>query len=385
MDGAECMGSQHCRVSQGHQTLQRTPRTFLDLPQELLETIIDLAYPRISGFSCITAKQWNQREAIRKREGHRNYIKLPFTPKVADFLVCKTYFVLAAKEYIGNQPFKQELWDDPRALAVSDFVTEVTTSTINVDSIVRLPSLRILTLKATESFFDFLGEDVCVWKDRLTEEQLEQAASWVPKWSTVGISDIRGLRRFTLLPWQLSVTWTESDDSVWRENVHRLETYVRTSVTQPRGELANTPYATPSRELRHLRLYTGSAVSFGTSRLSWPTRDDSSQGDWSDGDSGTEVSESEVSFESGGESHERMRDCDFPSTASDFKDLCWKDPDRVFEWVNSAKERLELREAQVTKLPPIGQDETTSGLLTAGLYQLLNRLTKVVCYLPTAW
>jgi len=104
----------HC-VKQLQGTQQEPVRTvldgpgLLDLPQELLDVVFDLACPRIKAAKFYTENQWKEREVTRRRENHE-YIKRAFPSlKVDDFMVSKHFFILAAKAFIVNQLFERGL------------------------------------------------------------------------------------------------------------------------------------------------------------------------------------------------------------------------------------------------------------------------------------
>lgn len=350
-------------------TQSHKPQNLMDFPQELLDIIFDLAYPRLDGVTYIRKLAWDNREVERKRSDRANHTKQPFpSAKVNQFLVSKRFFVLAAKAFVANQAFGWNLnfaaigmhGGVPGGI-VHEFLTEVTIGYYDVFWAVELPSLKAVTMQLCPTFFEFLGEDVCVWQDALTDDGIERAAHKITTASRGSISSFRGLRDFQAEPrlcWHAKEDWQRD---MWRANVEKFAAYVRTLVTQPRGEPdelevpQNSPYRwasrNRSRELRHVRLYTNSEVSFGTSTLYAPFADHSSDGESYNG------SENETLAEDWDAYDRPFQDCDIPDDAEELKNLCVDHLDQVAEWMRNAKKRLELLEAQPTEQHPVGVAE----------------------------
>ena len=78
----------------------------MNLPQEIQDSIFDLAYPHINGFQFVTKEGWLEREQENFKRSHTEYTERPFPQaKAGDFLVSKKFFLTAARACIGNQTF----------------------------------------------------------------------------------------------------------------------------------------------------------------------------------------------------------------------------------------------------------------------------------------
>lgn len=72
-----------------------TSRThgMLDLPQELLDCIFDLAYPREGHTTWLDRGDWDANEREKQRTNRKTHTARAFPrPKVDDFVVCKRFF-----------------------------------------------------------------------------------------------------------------------------------------------------------------------------------------------------------------------------------------------------------------------------------------------------
>ncbi|KAK4542038.1 hypothetical protein LTR36_007069 [Oleoguttula mirabilis] len=311
---ADLVGPMQRRASHAaHDAAPKSPAqqpgslSLFSLPQEILDIIFDYAYPEVPGAVYINRSSWRYGEQTRQRKcrGTTDYEERPFPPeKVLDFLVSKRYFLLAARAFISNQQFDDGLsfadhygWSGAEPLGiVADFVTTARLTQDDVGWIHTLPNLRSLKLEVDYTVFDILEGSLCMWRDVVTAESFARMAPQE-------LFKCRGLRVSEAVAEDCDYAETEDEELMWEENVQRFGRYVQSLVTRPKEDLDRFSERASAcrwpgwggcggRQLKHLRLYTGSKVCFGTSSICRPADDESSDGEVSDNGLEVEVSAS---------------------------------------------------------------------------------------------
>lgn len=156
------------------------------LPQELIDEIFDLAYPKEVGTAYVTPGQWDARQKILRREqtAASPYITKPFpAPKVCHFLVSKRFFTAAASAWVQNQT-----WDctsGARAVlriftvldvgdVIGAYITELTCTLHEVEWVLRFPNLK--RLKIVVGAFDFrdIEQERLAWQEKLNDSDFSK-------------------------------------------------------------------------------------------------------------------------------------------------------------------------------------------------------------------
>ncbi|KAK4546239.1 hypothetical protein LTR36_002376 [Oleoguttula mirabilis] len=151
--------------------------TLLTSPQELQDLIFDYAYPAQTDFRPVSRGLWDSREKRRRRDNHDRVLQ-PFPVlKVNELLVSKTFFVAAARAFVGNQHFENidELLSTNGGISTGmafQWATSVTVSTWE-NRVYRLPSLRSMALKLDQAIFEVL-EPKYAWLETCDQDELKQ-------------------------------------------------------------------------------------------------------------------------------------------------------------------------------------------------------------------
>lgn len=210
-----------------------------DLPQELLDLIFNLAYPRPfdDGTVCIARAPWERQERDKQRDNPAGYVARPFSPKVNDFLVCKLFFVNATRAWTGNQSFDyttncSSIFSDVGRGSlggiVSGYVVDLRSAHWITENMYRLPCLKFLQLMIQPGIFEVI-EPKYAWKEELTMADFEKVES------SVQLTLLSGLKSIRLIPGRHRWVRTVEDRAMWSKNVQTLEDLVRPFVTRERS------------------------------------------------------------------------------------------------------------------------------------------------------
>ncbi|KAK5137624.1 hypothetical protein LTR08_007919 [Meristemomyces frigidus] len=143
--------------------MSKSPPELLGLPRELQDVIFSLAYPPNLGATFVSRSSWEAREMERRLDDRRSvYVPKAFpSPKVAEFMVSKDYFVSAAKVYIRH-------YGDTVSASTSDvslsrimtregigfaFLKSITVVGWVEDDLSDMPNLQRLTMEITALTF----------------------------------------------------------------------------------------------------------------------------------------------------------------------------------------------------------------------------------------
>lgn len=148
------------------------------LPQELQDLIFDYAYPRtLCWMNFISRVEWDTREWVAWRQDRTRYTCRPFPePKVAKFVVFKSFFAAAARAWTGNQVLDEDVW-----IALNYHGSGVETNSSPAGGIVAafaktaIVNLRSLLLLIDRDVFACLGSGVAKSGGVLSDLQCEVA------------------------------------------------------------------------------------------------------------------------------------------------------------------------------------------------------------------
>ena len=373
-------------VQESRQVISSTPVSLLQLPQELLDIIFNIAYPEIKDVDYVSKSDWDKDEAFHRKRAGEIHTKRPFPYRIDQLLVCKCFFVLAATAYVGDQT-----WNENSGLAIRyhslqerrsifrDLVTKVVIDRYDLRWATKLPNLREVAFQIDHGSFYHLDEDVCEWRHALSDEKLEQAAGG-------GVFRLQGLRHFELRAEECIYAETQEEEEIWKKNLGRLVILLRKSVLGgskdvPEGspqQWRSTTWPYKTRDLRHTRLYTGSAVCFGTSTVSPLGEDTSSSGEIEE-DGGELFNETcalfdGLDFKCGEQDRIALEyqaqddddHCHCPHCIRGTQNIAWNLRDliesddayyRPFIWTGKQRVLWDLLEAQTTSLPPVDDGE----------------------------
>lgn len=219
-------------------TNDKPAKTFrlFDLPQELQDTIFELAFPFVPDLRIHTKRSWTRNEQYQ-RLGSTTHIIRPFPEvKVAEFLVCKKFFDNAARAWLQNQWFDMGL----DTLTIKDCKESILISAPNVVVHAAYGDLRAsshlgtkkMRLLITIEDFQELAPRF-PWEVMCTDEELKTSRLYVP------LSSIRGLLSFEIIAKESRRSWLGIDgrpgldSEIWKTNVQRLEELFKEEVLKP--------------------------------------------------------------------------------------------------------------------------------------------------------
>ena len=173
----------------------------------------------------------------------------------------KQFFQSAAKAFVGAQVWRTEgsnLDERPIDMGiVRQYCTVVEDWYCSGDirTVLKLPSLKTLTLKLIHNMFDKLTRlGKYAWEHELDEKDFESLAE------VQLLSKLRGLVNFHLEPYRCSFANTHAKEQIWRQNVEGLRNHIKMIVTKSRsGARALGDGPAP--------LYPGSRVTYNSSAL----------------------------------------------------------------------------------------------------------------------
>lgn len=230
----------------------------LNLPQEIQDIIFDYGYSTIEGVESITKTAWNANQHTERRIKGPNYEKLPFpSPKVSEFLVSKSYFLAAAKAYIGNQIslfgwFNNDL--------ITLFLTRTRINLPMVKRLGRAPNLKHVTVAIFDDDFSVI-RPVFASEAEVSDDDCKALVK------DYNVTCLSGLQEFHLETGECSAASFfrgaefERREAMWEHNVRRLETYIRPIVTAPKTQEED------DNPRKAEALYPGSKVSLMNNEL----------------------------------------------------------------------------------------------------------------------
>ena len=309
--------------------------SLLTLPQEVLDMIFGLAYPRQTKLAIVDKRYWqdlNEDSDDDSLNGVVDRRRPPYPgPLVDAFMVSKVYFVNAARVFIANQQVVRssryfssfpKMFETPGI--VTAYAKEFNVDMYEAGSLRHCRSLQTVSMKFHVWNFSALKP----WKHHISERQFMD-------WSL--ISNILLIRGVTYLALHIDPHQHANSDvrkEIWSGNMKRLESLIRAHVLQPmRHERQSKPTADKSV---WIPLYEGSKVSLTSSELQGGTHvmPELKAHKMTCEDSAITMGAYTRMMSLKGKT---LRDDDMPDSASDMQALLSIDPQAVTNWVAGVK------------------------------------------------
>ncbi|KAK3710280.1 hypothetical protein LTR37_010346 [Vermiconidia calcicola] len=303
------------RVSPRVFVLQPGPY-LLTMPQEIQDMILDFAYPEIKGIKYATKEEWNTREKYRRYESRAAYTPRAFPrQKVSDFMVCKKFFVAAARAYVSNQVFGDTTLGFPEVSLLSEkygiiaqWMTSITLERLDVYYLLdwELPaSVKLVTATVPECMFEDIDPKLA-WEDDLDKADFKVL---VAQWKVHRLSGLRDIVLHDDGNNRYANTVTKV--AKWKSNIRKLENFIRPLVTRRR-----------KREDVQRSRVAANDVTFGTRRST-------------SGEAGSK--ESEETTTTPETKHMQLRLQDLPADVDGLKARLDSDGDSVLALLNKLK------------------------------------------------
>lgn len=318
------------------ETASRTPAHLLTLPQEIQDMIFGLAFQRAKKTRLITRGEWEKCERSKRTMSSAYSVREFPELQINRSLVSKSFFVGACKAYIRSRALWDTIYSDrilgPNVPGVfKDFTTAVRTD--NAWSIIcsDLTSLKSLYIEVPLHFFDGPTPKLAC-EVLLLEEDIAKLSVYQR------LLEVRGLSRFELVCSRYVQQRKSHEREVFLANVKRLEALLKPVVTRPREIVQISKIACHPPQ----RLYTGSAVCFGTSKLhmldpglqlatsSWTTPLQSQRHAEGSGH-GSLITSGTTS------SRKRFRESDIPEDLSNFLTFLAEHGEDTMQWIRETK------------------------------------------------
>ncbi|TKA22465.1 hypothetical protein B0A50_08008 [Salinomyces thailandicus] len=223
-------------------TTEMQPFRLFDLPQELLDSIFDLAYPRQSASNITFRDDWDRDELQQRRDQGSQYQVRPFpTPKVADWMISKRFFLLAARSWMGNQHFggwaggaykhsASSLLTENNGLFV-DFAHEALgLSFFDCHDLQQCKRLQIVEIEVSSHDMDLDDSTAAkfCWETLFDEAEIARLPI------VASLEGLQVTRAFHVKAGYCHYARTDAEKSTWEQNVARLDALLRQKVVNSR-------------------------------------------------------------------------------------------------------------------------------------------------------
>lgn len=252
-------------MADGDSSLEAPECHFWKMPQEVQDMIFELAYGIKSHYQPVQ-KPPPARPRRNWGEDIETDIEKPFTPKVEEFLICKTWLLCAAAAWIQAQSVLPPLYSNRTFLSTG--LIAAFTRHIDLSSYTGAFDLKILRayrnlcyLRICLGVDDFRAESRCPWTCKLDSGDF-QCIRFVQQ-----LIAIRGLTDFELSEssYHLQGTRTQDERTAWKENLESFESYVKSFVLLPKDK--SYVHSNTIVKSGPMPLYLGSRVCHETSKL----------------------------------------------------------------------------------------------------------------------
>lgn len=208
----------------------------LNLPAEIQEMIFDYSYPANGKLKIINRHRWDRQERKQRRSLGKTYQPRPFTSHlVSRFLVCKQFFLGAAKAFIGNQiiesPGHYFDADDP-TVNYNIIYRFLKTAVSDLDSVKSLferrsigQPLRKLTIRYDDGSLD-MRDVKYAWEEESTEDDFRSIANIFALKHLANVKDFD----FEFRPFGVRVRGVNRE--TWNKNPENFESFVRAYVAE---------------------------------------------------------------------------------------------------------------------------------------------------------
>ncbi|KAK3068735.1 hypothetical protein LTR53_013455 [Teratosphaeriaceae sp. CCFEE 6253] len=303
----------------------------MGLPQELHDVILELAYPEPDGVKYERRYAWEDKRRTQLRIHGLAYVHPRFDHQINKLLVCKAFFIDAARAFVKNHtgiPHLHGAYFSHFDLIGFEGIFNAYTTAIEV----RSEDLYIVSLLGRSHAFARLR--ILVDPDTFMDHgtgyifRREIAAEEVRALTIYEIiQGFRSLQQLDIVEteWTKAVEVSQSELAVWQKNLGTLKRTIG-PVVQERTKSGMICQELSDVDIR-ARLYAGSTV-----YLVEPP-------------SGGKGNRSQSDFSSRGAAAQDqpkmskpLQDSDIPDTASELHNLRLNDEEGVLEWVRQVKE-----------------------------------------------
>lgn len=209
---------------------------FWKMPQEVQDMIFELAYG-IKSQHQMVQKPPPPRPRRNWGENFETNVEKPFTPKVEEFLVCKTWLLSAAAAWIRAQSVLPPLYESRAFLStglIAAFARHIDlsfyTGVFDLEILRAYRNIRYLRICLEVD--DFNAESRCPWTSKLDSGDF-QSIRFVQD-----LIALRGLTDFGLSEssYHLQGARTQDERIAWKENLEAFESYVKSFVLLPKDK-----------------------------------------------------------------------------------------------------------------------------------------------------
>ncbi|KAF7188301.1 hypothetical protein HII31_10365 [Pseudocercospora fuligena] len=207
-------------------------RHLLLLPQELLDIILDLAYPAEDEKRFVDRAKFEKQERERRRHNPSTFAPKDFIYKVDQWMVSKAFFESASRAWVTNQHFHDYAFPGPYSdvfarvylarstesgSVLAQYCAKLSVTYIpDIGNFNGLPSLKYLTLVVDHEIFRS-SEPAFAWEVSLSQEQLETVSQ------QSGLAGLPKLKQIRLVADEVKYAKTKRQQEQWSDNVTALE------------------------------------------------------------------------------------------------------------------------------------------------------------------
>ncbi|EME80209.1 uncharacterized protein MYCFIDRAFT_77971 [Pseudocercospora fijiensis CIRAD86] len=211
-------------------------RHLLSLPQELLDIILDFAYPAEDEKCFIDRRTFEKQERERRRTSPNTFTPKIFIHKVNQWMVSKSFFESATRAWVANQHFRDYTFPGPYSVAFARvyfssstepkciLVQHCTRLSVTYNpayaDLMELPSLKYLTLIVDHEIFE-PSEPAFAWEVSLSREQLVKVSH------QSGLTGLPKLKRIKLVAKNCTYARTGRQKEQWARSVVALESLLQ--------------------------------------------------------------------------------------------------------------------------------------------------------------